>query len=296
MAIVFLVALFVIKNQTFYSPQTTETSQEKNQTEGLTYGNESIGELVNKDTDGDGVLDWEEGLWGTDPTKKDTDDDGILDNIEIEKLKASQKSEAESLSTNETKKLTETEKLADQFFTTIVALEQNGSLNEATIDQITSSFIENLPTTKQRKIYTIKNIKISSDESRATIQAYNIRLQALQAKYPLNENVEAILLKSVTDNGEVDASVFKKLNPLINQLNGIVKEMLTINPPKSLAILHVMIINGFQKLSENLSDIQLTDTDAVLAFSAINQYEKNSQTLQLYVTQLISAVGQKLSN
>ena len=35
------------------------------------------------DSDGDGLLDWEESLWGTDPLKYDTDGDGTSDKDEI---------------------------------------------------------------------------------------------------------------------------------------------------------------------------------------------------------------------
>src|SRR6476620_135431 len=47
----------------------------------------TIKDIVEKDTDGDTIPDWEEVLWGTDPSKKDTNDDGIPDNVEIEKKK-----------------------------------------------------------------------------------------------------------------------------------------------------------------------------------------------------------------
>ncbi|MEK7582072.1 MAG: thrombospondin type 3 repeat-containing protein, partial [Patescibacteria group bacterium] len=30
----------------------------------------TLGQLIGKDTDGDGLKDWEEMLWGTDPNKK----------------------------------------------------------------------------------------------------------------------------------------------------------------------------------------------------------------------------------
>jgi hypothetical protein len=35
--------------------------------------------IAEKDTDGDGLSDWEELLWGTDPNKSDTDGDGVQD-------------------------------------------------------------------------------------------------------------------------------------------------------------------------------------------------------------------------
>ncbi len=294
-SILFLAGIFLSKNKTIF--QKNEGDAELSETDGLAYTNSSIGDLVNKDTDGDEVLDWEEGLWGTDPTKKDTDGDGIMDDKEIEKLKSETVgNDSTYVSTESNKKLTETDKFSDQFFATIAALSQNGALDETTIDQVTTKLAESIGNSNPSKIYTIKNIKVQNDESKAVMQEYNIKLQALQAKYPLNENVEAILSESVQDNGEIDATVFKKFDPIINQLNGIVKGMLVISPPKSLALLHVVVINGFQKLSDNLTAIKMVDTDTIVAFGAINQYEKNSANLEQYVNKLLALINQKLNN
>ena len=41
------------------------------------------GSFSEKDTDGDGLMDWEESLWNTDINKSDTDGDGTNDNDEI---------------------------------------------------------------------------------------------------------------------------------------------------------------------------------------------------------------------
>jgi hypothetical protein len=46
-------------------------------------GKEAVIESQNKDTDNDGLKDWQEDLFGTDPTNPDTDKDGFLDGEEI---------------------------------------------------------------------------------------------------------------------------------------------------------------------------------------------------------------------
>ncbi|MFH1366042.1 MAG: hypothetical protein ABIG99_01490, partial [Patescibacteria group bacterium] len=70
LAVVFLVVLFLVKNTTFFKK--TEVRQEINPKNGLISSNATIEDLINRDTDKDGVPDWQEGLWGTDPTKKET--------------------------------------------------------------------------------------------------------------------------------------------------------------------------------------------------------------------------------
>lgn len=265
------------------------------QTDGLTYTNEPIGEIISKDTDGDKILDWEEGLWGTDPTKKDTDDDGITDDIEITKLKTEAVGNT-SLSNSEVAKLTETEKFSDQLFATAASLTENGTADETILNNIGLSLVDNLEKTVQKKVYTIKNIPISEDDSKQVMQIYSTKILAIQAKYPLNIDITAIAATSIRDDGEIDASAFKKFDPAIGQINGIVKEMLTVNTPRSVSILHVMVINGFQRLSENLENIKLAETDPIVALGAMKQYEKNSATLVQYISMLGSAVSEKLNN
>ena len=53
----------------------------------LQASNMTINDLLQKDSDGDGVADWQEALWGTDPNKKQTFD-GISDSEYISKKKA----------------------------------------------------------------------------------------------------------------------------------------------------------------------------------------------------------------
>ena len=91
LAVVLLVLLFFIKTKSEWTNKEMAGS-------GLVSGDEILGDVLSKDTDKDGIWDWEEGLWGTDPTKKDTDSDGESDSSYIAKLKASRGVEKNSLS------------------------------------------------------------------------------------------------------------------------------------------------------------------------------------------------------
>src|ERR1035437_9845115 len=70
--LVLVVVIFVI----FFMSSSGQnfTTGNKNNT-ALKVENQTITDLIQKDSDGDGVPDWEEVLWGTDPNKKITFND-----------------------------------------------------------------------------------------------------------------------------------------------------------------------------------------------------------------------------
>lgn len=289
MAIVFIVALFSIKNKSTFK-------NEKKQ-EGLTYKNEILGNLVNKDTDLDGVLDWEEGLWGTDPTKKDTNGDGTPDSVEIEKLKAEKRANEQTNGINQTpENLTETDKFARELFSTTAALNQSGSMDQAMIEKISNSLAEQINNSTSKKVFLISDIKIKNDSKNKTFQDYINALSALERKYPLQGSVLDILAESMKDNSDINSETLNKLDPIIKEIKNIIDEMLVINVPLELAILHLDTINKFQKLKENLSDIKLIDTDIILAIKAVNQHESSLEELQNSVNKLFLTTKQKLKN
>jgi len=72
--------------------------------------------------------------------------------------------------------------------------------------------------------------------------------------------------------------------------------MLGISVPRSLSPEHLNVINAMEKLTENISDIMLYETDVILSLSAISQYETNAENLEITIMTLGEKVLEKLSN
>ena len=285
--------LFIIKNISIF--KNTETYQRANQENGLIYGDETVEILVNKDTDGDGILDWEEGLWGTDPMKKETTP-GTSDSVAIDKLKAEQGKNNQINKESQTpENLTKTDQFSRELFATIVTLNQNGQIDQTTIDQLSSSLVEQIQNSVPRKIYAISDIKIIDNDTKEAIQKYSDTLNSIYTKYYTNKkSVMNILQQFITD--EENTEILKELDPIINQTNKIISESLKIQVPRSLSLLHLDLINNSQKLLENISDLRLFDSDIIVAISAIGQYEKNASALATSASRLIETIKQKLNN
>lgn len=289
LAIVFIVVLFFTKSSSSFKSETNPS--------GLSYnGNEKVGDLVNRDTDKDGVPDWQEGLFGTDPTKKDTNDDGIPDNVEIARRQGQTLVNGEiNLNIQESENLTETDKLSRELFSTLATLNQAGPVDQTTIDALSSSLAEKINDSSAKKIFTLADIKVIKDDSVQATKNYYEALGKMFNKYPYpNSGVLDVLDRFIVDENTVDESVLTELDPIIGQINKIINDMAKMNVPQSLASLHLDVLNTLEKLSENVSNIRLYDTDVVVAMSGINQYGTNTNALGVAINNLANAVSQRL--
>lgn len=288
-AVAFVVALFFVKNKSVF--------KNRNQS-GLAYDNMTVEELVNKDTDQDGIPDWEEKLWGTDPIKKETTP-GIPDTTAIESLKNEQLTKdqggKQTAITDETK-LTQTEKFSREFFSTITALNQNGALDQATIDKITDSLTSQIQNSSSGKVFLLSDIKTTADNSVISIQKYSNSINNIFSKYSTKEGVPEILKEFTGDGNNENPAALAKLGPIIDQTKKISNELLKTNVPSSLASIHLEMINGLEKLISNMNDIRHFDSDVIVSMGGISQYENNAVLLNSIMQNLSNAIEQKLNS
>ncbi len=256
-----------------------------------------LSDLVSTDTDLDGVMNWEEGLWGTSPTMKDTDGDGEEDGAEIAKLKLEKEGTTDTKDTVTGEEvLTETDKFSRELFSTIVALNQAGEVDDASADKLTESLASQIKNSVQRKVFLASDIKTSLDNSPTAIQTYVTAIDNINKKYPVSVNVLDILKEFVNDGENVNAEALIKLDPIIKQKSSSINDFKNMTVPKDLAQLHLDMINALQRVVENISDIQLFEVDPIVAMGAISKYEENSDLLQSALDKLADFLVKKLNN
>ena len=255
--------------------------------------------MINKDTDGDGILDWQENLYGLDPTKKETTP-GTPDSTAISKLKALQGDSASKTSEDNKKNienLTKTDQFARELFATISAASQDGAVDQATIDKLGETLAEKIQNPEIRKVFTISDIKIINDNSKQAITNYLNALENIHKKYPdISYTVIDVLQKFMIDENNVDVSVLTKLDPIIEQNNKIITALTKMETPESISVLHLDIINSLERLGENASDIRLFETDPILSLGGVTQYEKNVKQLETSLNNFGNAIAQKLNS
>ncbi len=265
---------------------------------GLTYNSAVLEDLLAKDADGDGLMDWEEGLYGTDPKNKDTDGDGTPDNKEEIEIDSTFAADIGITDNGEAEGLTQTDQFSRELVATMAALSQTGDMDAATAEQLATTLTEKIVGLPQQKVYTLEDLKITKDESAQSFHAYNNSLGSIAPSNSTGYTVLDVLEKFVTyeEGAEPDSSVLEKLDPLIEETREVILKLTDVTVPASVAPLHLTLVNDTERLLENLTNIQLYEVDAIVALSAISQYENNVAMLNENVTRLTEEIARKLGS
>lgn len=261
----------------------------------LIYGDATVKDLVDKDTDKDGIPDWEEPLYGLDPTKKETTP-GVPDSTAMAKLKANQGQSATANGAEGAENLTETDKFSRELFSTTATLNQNGVMDQTTTDKISGSLADKIKNPVVRKVYTLADLKIIEDNSTTSIKKYYDASNKIHIKYPTKGSVLDVLQKFIIDENNVDVSALAGLDPIIKQQQGVISEMIKMSVPSGIAQAHLDIINGLERLLENANDIKLYETDPILTMSAVSNYTKNTTSLDSAIKNIANLILEKLNN
>jgi ribosomal protein L7Ae-like RNA K-turn-binding protein len=138
----------------------------------------TVSEVGSIDSDKDGVSDWEEKLWGTDPYQKVSNPDGVSDKDYVEKKR--QEQENKDLTDLSKKPETTTDKITSQMIATILALSEAGGeiKSEELAKALASSSVAQIQKEIAPRIYTRANFTIVGT-STAEISEYQKTLQAV---------------------------------------------------------------------------------------------------------------------
>ena len=282
LGVLFVVSIFFINSNSNFKNKEEES--------GLVVNTEVFGNLLNKDSDKDGMLDWEEGLWGTDPHNRDTDGNGIDDKSEIETKKLTNGFDTPA---QDPDTLTQTDKFSQELFAAVAALSQSGELDQVSIDQISEALKEQIQNKTVKKVFTSSDLSISGDNSEQAFISYNNTLNIIYAKYPIQNSPLEIFQEFVGDGVEVNPEALLKLDPIIKQTEGFVNEMTKMSVPSNLVQAHLDMLNALERVSENLNDIGLIEADPLIAMGAISKYEENTELFSSAVDTLINTMQQE---
>ena len=280
---IIIVGLIIFGISSYFSRKNHYASPDSNK--GLETGKLTLNNLLQKDTDGDGVMDWEEALWGTDPKNKATFD-GTPDAEYIKKRKDALNINDSSDGTD-AKNLTETDKFSQEFFASMVAMKQSGQVDQNTIKNVSSALGQRIGDPTIPDQYTNKDLKLSKTDNKNTKVKYYSDLKTLFDKYKtsgLGDELSIVSTISSSPNNELDVNTAIKLNSIANAYQDFAQKALNISVPSSLASNQLEIVNSANNTGLAVKNMTQISTDPIVGLSGLSQYKK-------YSDDLISSVG-----
>ncbi|MFM2357574.1 MAG: hypothetical protein RJA61_311 [Candidatus Parcubacteria bacterium] len=274
--------LIFFATQTF-KPQTFVPIPEKS---GLIV-EKALQNTSSEDTDQDGLKDWEEVLWGTDPSKADSDGDGENDGDEVIAGKnpkvTGAGSGAETISSikNEEENLTETDKFSRAFFEEYLSLKQKtgASVSPITQENIIKELLENqkpftFTTYSESDLFVNQDISTQAlkQYGNAVGKAFNNNPTPAGQKHEIDIFEAAITSERAQD--------LAGLSPIIDSYAGTLKNLLSIQVPKTALSLHLNLINSMSAVVESITAMRSFFDDPISALPGIGAYNTFSKQLR----------------
>ncbi len=271
------------KKQTFK----TENSDLK-VTNALTESKDIV-DLIGSDTDNDGVLDWEEALWGTDKNKRATFE-GKSDASYIAEKKKALNIETDL---NNEKNISETDLFAREFFTAYTALKASGQVDSNTINEFSSVLGERVSNPNLVDIYTTENIKytlVDSDTPRNTYYNTLKKYFDQQSANGLGDEINIISggLLEYAENGS--EGKYEQLNIIADSYKEFAKKVISTPVPEGLATIHLKIANSAYNTGISVGNMTKITSDPIIGISGLSQYEQYSEALIQAVADLDTAI------
>jgi len=253
---------------------------------------------LDKDTDGDGLKDWEELLWKTDPNKADTDGDGTSDNEEItlnrnplkagssDKISDKEDIVAQEKAVADSKQNTMTAIYARKFMSDYLTLKtQKGELTEEDKQNLVVKTMEGIKPPDMVDKYKISDLNISKDILEESIKEYALGMKSvfIDTKMPTMSELDifTVLLKSIKEENFKNIEISEKaLNEYIVLNKELAKIILLPDVPENLSKNHLEVVNGFNNLAFSVENMAVAETDPVRAM--VGQRLYTEQKLRIY--------------
>lgn len=234
------------------------------------------------DSDGDGLYDWEEILWGTDPYNPDTDGDGTPDGEEVKLGRDPRAPGPDDILKPEdmpiylrddVENLSAFELLYKETVNRVADLAKEGDVPRSTVEKIVSDLSgEIFLKTELRKKYQPSEILISTDNNKESVKEYVNLISQVSQVYDFNlSNEEVLDIVINTISAERDPEINAKTSRLIEDLKKTELSMSIITVPSDLLAEHAALLNSLYSIHSGLEQALNPTTDDVMErFSALN--------------------------
>ncbi|OGI83931.1 hypothetical protein A2997_01975 [Candidatus Nomurabacteria bacterium RIFCSPLOWO2_01_FULL_36_10b] len=235
-------------------------------------------EFSQKDVDKDGLKDWEESLWETDPNNADTDGNGISDLAQVNAERSRMQSGNVNLESSDSQiseeTLTNTDIFARDLFTTVSVLDQQGILND-NADLVKQQISDSVQSIQLYQPFDFAQIKLINNTSDNIVRYINEMLVILK-RYPFNEEDLILVLNSSTHESPSESSI-----SVYQKYQSFTRELEQISVPSDIRDAHIALVNAMRHYTGIIGAFVNTQTDPIMAMAATQQIEQTLDEIDI---------------
>lgn len=231
-----------------------------------------IGEVIQEDANNNGIPDWEEYIWGLDPTKDGPENKAFI--------LAKKKTLAESgdLAVDESgRKITDNEMLSRSLLATILALESSGGVDDESMKSISETIGSEVVAEELPDVYVFKDLKVVSTSNESEVKYYNDFTNIYNNYIDKDIGTEITLISIGLANGDVQS--LRTAKTIALYYKDFASEIAEIEVPSSISNQHLQIINDLVKIADSLEGLTMSLADPMLGMKSAVLYNKYSEDL-----------------
>ncbi len=224
----------------------------------------TVGELQTKDSNNNGIYDWEERLYGLDPLA----DGANNKNLVTEKRNSLKDSSSEYLASAS---VGETNDFTREFLSLVTSLSVSGALNDEAVNNVASAIGGKLISNDQPEIYPRSDFIVVRD-TEVTRKEYQrlseLAINKLSTLPMLGYEME-FLSESIRGS---DPSLLSPLDNISSTYKSFSGALLKIPVPENLLQAHKALVNSSEYVGRSLLMVQMINTDPMVALQGIAMY------------------------
>ncbi len=231
-----------------------------------------VKDVVQKDSNNNGIPDWEEYLWGLDPNKNGSENKEFI----LSKKKSLTESGIITKS-DDSQVLSDNDLLSQQFFATIISLQQTGQLDEESMSSVAEAIGKNVESESKPDVYDSKMLKTVED-STVSKSIYHDDLAKLVSKYT-DADIGSELTLIIQGLSNNDPSALYAAKTVADAYKSFGKDMMELKVPRSIASIQLSASNNYEKTGESIIDLVQMLSDPILGMKAVTSYRNYNDAL-----------------
>ncbi len=253
-----------------------------------------------KDSDSDGLPDWQESLYGTDPANPESVKIGVLDGDAVKQglVKPKVAGAGAPTGTNGTTSTvggvaenTVTAQFARQFFTDY--LNKYGgfvALSDDELTVFTQAEVQKLiDKTDVKNTYAASQVSVSGTGNAAIRSYLSLTDTSLNTFSFAKEKAELLYMEDAIQRN--DTSALKKVQGIGKVYTSMSKALIKIKVPTELRAAHLRVVNALAALGIITTDMGTSDTDPVRSLMGLMRYQEATDEVTASLDALYSVLS-----